>query len=182
MASVAYNDIIDGLSGKFGNAVFRTMRGKTFISPAPKKRTTKKQSEAQRSTRVTFRQAAEWAHRTLKEDPEMKAYYQQRAKALNLPNAYTAAVTDYMRKPKIKKTTHADTITYTVTKKGFAVKKVEVKSNPSMGSPSLNTKVIQENGAWSVEYKPVDFSCASITLVINDIALREIKFVDSVTG
>jgi hypothetical protein len=34
-------------------------------------------------------------------DADMKAYYKRIAKQLALPNAYTAAITDYMRKPQI---------------------------------------------------------------------------------
>jgi hypothetical protein len=35
------------------------------------------------------------------EDPKKKAYYQQKAQQLKLPNAYTAAITDYLRKAKV---------------------------------------------------------------------------------
>jgi hypothetical protein len=40
-----------------------------------------------------------WAHEVLC-DPDKKKYYEQRAKALKLPNAYTAAIRDYMRNVK----------------------------------------------------------------------------------
>lgn len=36
------------------------------------------------------------------EDPALKAYYWRKAQKLKLPNAYTAALTDYMRKGKIE--------------------------------------------------------------------------------
>ncbi|RAV99373.1 hypothetical protein [Pseudochryseolinea flava] len=98
MATVSTACFIEGLHGKIGNKmVFRTMRGKTFVSHAPRK-TKKIQSEAQRQTRHTFKEASAWARHILT-DPERKAYYKQRAEALKLPNAYTAAVTDFMRKP-----------------------------------------------------------------------------------
>src|SRR5882757_1741511 len=104
MATITNNVLLNGVSGKFGSSlVFRTMRGKTFVSAPARKPNKKKETEAQRNTRVNFREATEWARRTLR-DPERKAYYEQRAKALKLPNAYTAAITDYMRKPKVVKT------------------------------------------------------------------------------
>ena len=103
MATTTANALIKGFRGKFGNdVVFRTMRGKTFVSPPARKPVKKKESEAQRNTRVTFQEATQWAQEILL-DLEKKVYYRQRAKALKLPNAYTAAITDYMRKPKVVK-------------------------------------------------------------------------------
>ncbi|MEO7988992.1 MAG: hypothetical protein ABI663_05585 [Chryseolinea sp.] len=53
MATVTNNVLIDGFSGKFGGSLmFRTMRGKTFVSPLPRKPSKKKESEAQRNTRT----------------------------------------------------------------------------------------------------------------------------------
>ena len=43
-----------------------------------------------------FREASRWARLTLT-DPEKRQHYQQRAQAEKLPNAYTAAVKEYMR-------------------------------------------------------------------------------------
>src|SRR5918995_4808093 len=121
MATVVNNDLVRGFRGKFGNdVVFKTMRGKTFASPPARRPVKKKESEAQRNTRSTFRKAAEWAQITLL-NPEKKTYYQQRAKALKLPNAYTAAITDYMRKPKVVKTQERNTVTYHITKPGFRI-------------------------------------------------------------
>lgn len=98
MAIVSNNDITFGLRGQIGDFfVFRYMRGKTIASRAPRKPDPRKQSAAQRQTRLTFREASGWAVQTLR-DPAQKAYYAQRAKELALPNAYTAALQEYMRR------------------------------------------------------------------------------------
>src|SRR5690606_7687602 len=96
MAIVTNNDLTRGLRGRIGkHLVFRTFGGKTIASRAPRKPDPKKESTAQQQTRATFKKAAAWAVGTL-QDPERKRYYQQRAEILGLPNAYTAAVKEYM--------------------------------------------------------------------------------------
>jgi hypothetical protein len=125
MATLRSNPIINGVSGMFGDTmVFRNLRSKTIVSQRPK--LPKKQSEQQKTNRSKFRKATEWAQFVL-ENPERKEYYKKKAKKLNLPNAYTAAITDYMRSPKLtelKRTGEA--VTCCVSKKGFAVRKVEI--------------------------------------------------------
>lgn len=98
MATVVNNDLTRGLRGRVGKLfVFRTFHGKTVVSRAPRKPDPLKQSTAQRQTRTTFRDAAAWAVRTLM-DPTQKQYFTQLAKNEDLPNAYTAAVREYMRR------------------------------------------------------------------------------------
>ena len=98
MAKVKTSSIIEGLSGKVGaDLVFRTMRGKTFISKPAKKRDKSKETEAQRKTRTTFREAAAWASKVSKA-AETKAYYEHLAMDMDVPNAYTAALKVYMNK------------------------------------------------------------------------------------
>lgn len=97
MATVADNEITRGLRGRVGNGfVFRVVRGITVVSRAPRKPDPLKQSAAQRQTRTSFKEAAAWAVRTLM-DPVEKQRYAKLAKEQGLPNAYTAAVRDYLR-------------------------------------------------------------------------------------
>src|SRR6218665_2519674 len=104
MASITSNVITSGLNGRLGDSlVFKTMRGKTFVTTPSRLPNNRKESTAQRGTRINFREASQWAQLILL-DPERKAYYRQRAKALKLPNAYTAALTDFMRKVNIATT------------------------------------------------------------------------------
>jgi hypothetical protein len=178
MAIVTNNDVVKGFRGKFGNdIVFRTMRGKTFANPPASKPDKKRESAAQRNTRINFREAAEWAQLILL-DPEKKAYYKQRAKVLKLPNAYTAAITDYMRKPKVKKTQHRDTITYSVSKPGFVLECVKAMANDTTSTSSQKIVTRQHKNRWLIHYTPDENSLSSFTLIITDNAEREIQFTD----
>jgi hypothetical protein len=131
MARIRNNNLTRGLSGMVGGQmVFRTWNGKTYLSNAPSK--PKKQSKRQKENRMKFKEATAFAKRMML-DPVKKAEYKAIADKLELPNAYTAAITEYMRKPEIKK---VDTSNYTgkeneeikveVTKKNFEVQEVEV--------------------------------------------------------
>ena len=99
MAIVRNNPFTKGFSGSIGNIVFRQLSGKTVVS-AKRERVTK-QSAQQRDNRMRFRSATYWAKAQML-DPEKKAFYLRKAKKLKLPNAYTAAIADYMRKSTIK--------------------------------------------------------------------------------
>jgi hypothetical protein len=97
MAIVSDNDLTLGLRGRVGRyLVFRTFGGKTIVSHTPRKPDPRKQSNAQQKTRATFKEAAAWAVQTLR-DPEQRRYFEQRAEATGLTNAYTAAVQQRMR-------------------------------------------------------------------------------------
>jgi hypothetical protein len=131
MARSNNNLLTKGLSGMVGKQiVFRTWNGKTFISVAPKK--TKKQSPIQKENRSKFKRATIYAKSMMK-DSVKKAEYKEIAKKLQLPNAYTAAITDYMRNPQIEAldlgnyTGKAEEqIKVTASKKGFEIQEVEV--------------------------------------------------------
>jgi hypothetical protein len=131
MAVIQINSVARGISGSLGKLVFRQLRGKTILAGKPEKVT--KQSALQRENRVRFKVASAWAKGQML-DPDKKAYYWRKAKKLKLPNAYTAAVSDYMRKGEIKEVdtrqyngNAGDVIKIKIRKKDFAVNKVEVK-------------------------------------------------------
>ena len=167
MARVANNVLMNGMRGKMGDAlVLKTMRGKTFASVCARKPDRRKESAAQQNTRVTFRQATEWAQMILL-DAERKAYYQQRAKKLKLPNAYTAAITDYMRKPKVIKTQDRNRMIYTVSKPGFVLKQVRLTcSEPTVTLPNIATH--QRSDRWMIHYTTTINSGTSFILMITD--------------
>jgi hypothetical protein len=151
MATLRSNPLINGFSGMLGNAiVFRNLRGKTVVAqrPAPPK----KQSEQQKANRTKFKEATEWARQVLT-DPQRKEYYQKKAKKLNLPNAYTAAITDYMRSPVMDKFEHHGITTISIRKKGFSLKKVEVKCANSE-SKIQPAKIVSKNGSedWMIQF------------------------------
>jgi hypothetical protein len=102
MAKVSDNMITTGLRGKLGRLfVFRIIRGETFVGRAPRKPDKRKETELQRGTRNTFRDASRWA-KTVVLDPEKKKHYQECAKDWGVTSAYTAAVKDYMSNPQAK--------------------------------------------------------------------------------
>jgi hypothetical protein len=153
MARSINNILTKGLSGMVGKQlVFRTWNGKTFLSVAPKK--PKKQSPLQKENRSKFKLATMFA-KTMMKDPAKKAEYKDIAKKLKLPNAYTAAITEYMRKPEIKV---LDTTTYTgkadeevkirVRKKSFEVQEVEVIVVDLNGEIIEEGKAIKAMGDW----------------------------------
>jgi len=170
MARIANNVLTRGFRGMFGtDIVFKTMRGKTFVSPPARKPDKKKESEAQRNTRSTFRDATHWAQHIL-EDPERKAYYQKRARVLKLPNAYTAAITDYMRKARAKKSQLRETVTCMVNKPGFTLKKVRVvTSDPAV----RNIKIWRTPDSWKVQYAADPAASPPLSIVVTDDADRE---------
>jgi hypothetical protein len=168
MARSNNNILTKGLSGMVGKQiVFRTWNGKTFISVAPKK--PKKQSAVQKENRSKFKRATIYAKSMMK-DPMKKAEYKEIANKLQLPNAYTAAITDYMRNPQIEA---LDLVNYSgkadeeikliVSKKGFEIQGVEVT-------------VVDQNGEAIEEGKAVKgLGHEWIYKTINNIGEKELS-------
>ncbi|MBT1703239.1 hypothetical protein [Chryseosolibacter indicus] len=130
MATIRLNPMVKEMRGKLGGIMFRKVNGTTILSVKPS--TPKKQSEQQKANRDKFKEATVYA-KFITKDPQKKAYYQQKAKKLKVSNAYTAAITEYMRKGEIKEITvkktnnkPGKTIGIKVSKKDFNVNKVRV--------------------------------------------------------
>jgi hypothetical protein len=126
MAQSKNNPLTKGASGMIGKTVvFRSWNGKTYMYNRPSK--PKKQSALQKENRTKFSRAVAFS-RKMMAIPEKKAEYAAVAKRENLPNAYTAAVTEYMRKPEIVDidTSNTDEIKVVAKKKGFEIQEVEV--------------------------------------------------------
>jgi len=152
MATVVFNAATKGFSGAIGNLLFRQLHGKTIVSRKPHVR--KKQSELQRTNRLKFRDASYWAKVTVR-DPERKAYYLRMAKKLKLPNAYTAAISDYMRKGEIKeidtrqyKGNAGDVIRIKAYKKDFAITTVKITLKGEAGNVIESGKAVMKNGVF----------------------------------
>jgi hypothetical protein len=165
MATVQVNPIINGLSGMLGRTiVFKNLRGKTIVTSCP--RPPKKQSEQQRINRSKFRQATYYA-RTAMLDEAKKAYYQKKAKKLKLPNAYTAAITDYMRSPQLKEIKRTDKeVTYLVRKKDYDVKNVEIAITKGDLPYNKAAKKIDDN-EWELTLSREDLR-AGIQITVTD--------------
>ena len=174
MAIVANNDLTSGLRGRIGKwLVFRVVRGKTIASRAPRKPDPRKQSAAQRLTRSTFRDASAWAVRILL-DPAKKQYYADVAKAQALPNAYTAAVREYMREVAAKRM--EEQVTNSV-----STKKEANIDEQWVSMPSSTTQHIPSEGmGHKVERSVSRFSkgtCSNryIATIGSDYVMQEIK-------
>ncbi|WP_276374881.1 hypothetical protein [Chryseolinea sp. H1M3-3] len=130
MGIVKTNPLLKGLSGRHENMILRTFNNKTFFSRLPSKPL--KQSAHQKLNRSKFKMAADFSKEMMK-NPERKEYYRKKAKKLKLPNAYTAAIADYMRMMEmtieVAKESGSDIdyiIRIHVTKKHFDITAVEI--------------------------------------------------------
>jgi hypothetical protein len=139
MAISRDNNFTRGLSGSVGGGmVFRTWNGRTYISTSPSK--PKKQSPIQKENRLKFKMATHFAKKMMN-DPAKKEEYKKLAKKMKLPNAYTAAITEYMRKPEIREVELSaysgrenQEIGVDVRKKGFEIEVVEVIISDEKGN------------------------------------------------
>lgn len=96
MAQVKFNNFTKGISGKIGgDMLFKTWNNKTFVCKMPVKPT--KESPLQKENRTKFKMATAYA-KAMMLDPGRKEKYRKMARKQKLPNAYTAAITEYMRK------------------------------------------------------------------------------------
>jgi hypothetical protein len=175
MAVIQINSVAKGLSGSLGRLVFRQLRGKTILAGKPDKVT--KQSALQRENRVRFKLASAWAKGQML-DADKKAYYWRKAKKLKLPNAYTAAVSDYMRKGEIKeidtrqyKGNAGDVIRLKIRKKDFGVNKVEVTLYDAEGAvieSGMATKKDQDVFLYSVTETVIEKMVVRINVLVCD--------------
>lgn len=97
MAKLSEDSPLNGMGGTIGkDLVFRTVNGETIVSQKPVFNP-KKTTRAQKQTRSRFAQASLFAKKVTR-DPLKKEYYKKMAMDLKLPNAYTAAIKEYMNK------------------------------------------------------------------------------------
>ena len=92
------NPLLKKNSGMLGKTfVIRQVNGKTVIQSAPKKRDVP--TEHQLKTKARFMLAVDYAKKQMA-NPEIKAMYKKAAKG-DIPNAYTAALKDFLNKPAV---------------------------------------------------------------------------------
>ena len=164
MAIIKNNALIEGISGMLDNKVFKQVRGKTIVcNRAPKPVT---QSDQQKKNRDRFREASLWA-KTILLEPDKKAYYQKKAKKLNMPNAYTAAIADYMRSASVMQVNrYEDKTTFSIYKKDFDVAQVELVLNNDSGETETRTLPRGQSFFW---LHPSELN-AGVTVMIRDAA------------
>ena len=98
MAKVKLNPILEQLSGKVGDLVFKRYGDKTVIAQAPDTEN-RAWSEAQAAHRERFRQAALYGKMVMA-DPETKALYEQAAEAKGKP-VFSLTVADFFKAPSV---------------------------------------------------------------------------------
>jgi hypothetical protein len=164
MAIIKNNALIDGISGMLDNKVFKQVRGKTIVCNRPQKPIS--QSDQQKKNRDRFREASQWAKSILLE-PDKKVYYQKKAKKLNMPNAYTAAIADYMRSARVLQVNqYEDKTTFSVYKKDFDVAQVDVLVNKDSGEIETRSLPKGESYFW---LHPAEVH-AGVVVMITDAA------------
>ena len=97
MSKSTNNPILQKHSGMLGNLVIRQVNGKTIISIRPKKREVP--TDHQLKTKARFMLAVDYAKKQMA-DPNSKALY-KKAAVREIPNAYTAALKDFLNKPTV---------------------------------------------------------------------------------
>jgi len=150
MGIVRNNTLTEGLSGRVGDLVFKNYGSITVVTSRP--RSPRTQSAQQQANRSKFKEATHWAKSVLL-DPARKEYYQKKAKEMQLPNAYTAAITDYMRKPKQQVNERSNAIRYVVSKKGFELRPVEIILRAAT-EVNKETQAITKGGYGDWTFRP----------------------------
>ncbi|MBT1703170.1 hypothetical protein [Chryseosolibacter indicus] len=177
MATIRINPLLKGMKGSIGGIMVRQVGKRTILSGKPS--APRKQSVLQKSNRDKFREATRFAKHIL-QDPQKKSYYQQRAKKLKLPNAYTAAITDYMRKTEIKAVeTQAfqnkrGAIKINVHKSDFAVNKVRLilyNASDAMVETNLAEKVSNNLFLYRASQQLLADDIVRIRVIVEDHSL-----------
>jgi hypothetical protein len=150
-----------GLRGAVGDLIFRNYNGKTVVSVRPVYKNETK-TEARRQARSRFRDATFYASNAM-DDVKLKAYYKQKARQLKLPNAYTAAITDYLRKAKVvvaRRSAFAakkgDVLLITMTKPVFSIKNVRAALYNDKGEMLTEQMLTEMDTEKSFELKFTD--------------------------
>lgn len=96
MAIMKLTAPVESIKGRIGDVVLRRYGDRIIVAKRPAKRT--KLSEKQQQQIELFRQAAAFAKEQMK-DPATKKMYEKQALKKGYSNAYTAAVTSYLKTP-----------------------------------------------------------------------------------
>lgn len=150
MGKVKENLLTKGFSGKIGDEiVFRQVGNRTLFAKRPRKRLITEPTPQQE----LFAKAVVFA-KTMLLDPAVRADYQNRAKLAGLASAYSAAVTDYLKLPKIDS---IDTdyykgavgdIIWVIALDDFKLQTMTVTLFRADGSEIESGAAVLENGRW----------------------------------
>jgi len=100
MAKLVKNLYLQGASGMLGGQlVYRSVNGETIVSTRPERRKTI--SETQRKQNTRFRYASAFAKHAIQDDVLGPIYAEAATRMIRYQNAYTLAITDYLKAPEI---------------------------------------------------------------------------------
>jgi len=172
MSKVELNALVNGFSGRIGNAVFVRRGNRTLLSSRPKKRTSEP-TEKEKAQRDLFRRAAAYAKARMS-DPAAKAEYAAIAANKESISAFTAAVTDYLKAPVIdavKTDAYTGKINDVISAKvSDSFKIISVKA-----TITLPTGVVLETGAATFDAVALEWKYVA-TQANNTLAGTKIKF------
>jgi hypothetical protein len=149
--AIATSMLHRSFKGAIGDFIFRTYNGKTVVSlrPVYKNETN---TEARFKARDRFRKATGYASNAMG-NVKQKAYYTQKARQLKLPNAYTAALTDYLRRAKAGAITRSsfaakkgDIIYIKASKSVFRINRIRVVACTTQGEVLTDQELTKANG------------------------------------
>ena len=99
MANMNLNPLIESLSGRFGNVVFRRVNGETVMCRRPDRSATPP-TEAQEAQRERFREASFYG-KSVMADPTARDFYETVAEARKQP-LFSVIVEDFLVAPTVK--------------------------------------------------------------------------------
>jgi len=150
-----------GLKGAVGDFIFRNYNGKTVISVRPVYKN-ETNTEARKQARGRFRDATDFASYAMV-IKKLKVYYTQKARQLKLPNAYTAAITDYLRKAKVVAATRSsfaakrgEIINIKVTKSVFNVNNIKASLYNKAGKLLSEQSLVKASHQKLFDFKLTD--------------------------
>lgn len=135
MAKVKNNKFTTGLSGKFGNIVFRQMKDGTTVVAAAPDFTDREFSEAQLATQSRFQQASAYARVAARENP----LYAQLAAGTS-KNAYNLALSDWYHSPDIQQVTMQEGRIHVEATDNVLVSNVRLSISDEQGAPSSRAR------------------------------------------
>lgn len=170
MGNVKDNLLTKGFSGKIGDEiVFRQVGNRTLFAKRPRKRTSLTANQEVQQSR--FRDAVFYA-KTVLLDAAMKTMYENLAKQFNLRSAYNAAVTDFLKEPKVafvytdNYKGEVGNVLFITTVDDFKIKTLTVTLMRADNSIIETGEAIAEQGQWKYVTTQVNAAIAGTKLTI----------------
>jgi hypothetical protein len=137
MGKVTNNNFTRGISGAVSHdMVFRRYKGKTTVYIKTERTTPL--SEKEKAHRLRFKEATLYG-KSIDANAALKADYQLQAELTDAPNAYSAAVADYLTAPEVTDLNHSKY-------KGIVGDKIVVKAVDDFRVESVSVEITKADG------------------------------------